>query len=49
MSYANDMPITNTAVDTELASVLRISVMRLARRLRAERSESDLTLTQLTL
>ena len=48
MSYANDMPLTNTAVDTELASVLRISVMRLARRLRAERSESDLTLTQLS-
>ena len=48
MSYANDMPLTNTAVDTELASVLRISVMRLARRLRSERSESDLTLTQLS-
>ncbi len=48
MSYANDMPASSTAVDTELASVLRISVMRLARRLRAERSESDLTLTQLS-
>jgi len=48
MSYANDMPLSTAAVDTELASVLRISVMRLARRLRAERSESDLTLTQLS-
>ena len=42
------MTLTRTAFDTELASVLRISVMRLARRLRAERSESDLTLTQLS-
>lgn len=34
--------------DTELASALRISVMRLARRLRAERAETGLTLTQLS-
>jgi DNA-binding MarR family transcriptional regulator len=34
--------------DTELASTLRISVMRLARRLRAERAETGLTLTQLS-
>lgn len=46
MSYAYDMPtMTKT---TELASVLRVSVMRLARRLRAERADADgLTLTQL--
>ena len=41
------MPKTLT-VDADLASALRISVMRLARRLRAERSDSDLTLTQLS-
>jgi DNA-binding MarR family transcriptional regulator len=39
---------TTTLESTELSAVLRISVMRLARRLRAERSESDLTLTQLS-
>ena len=33
--------------DTELASALRISVMRMSRRLRAERTETGLTLTQL--
>lgn len=45
MSYANDMPtMTKTA---ELASALRVSAMRLSRRLRAERADSDLTLTQL--
>ncbi len=46
MSYANDMP-TAARTDTELASVLRMSVMRLARRLRAHRLDSGLTLTQL--
>lgn len=46
MSYANDMPILTNA-DAALSSALRISVMRLARRLRAERSEASLTLTQL--
>jgi DNA-binding MarR family transcriptional regulator len=47
MSYAYDMTRT-TGVDTELASVLRLSVMRLARRLRHERAETSLTLTQLS-
>lgn len=45
MSYANDVPtMTKTA---ELASSLRVSVMRLSRRMRSERADSDLTLTQL--
>ena len=45
MSYANDMPtVTQTAA---LASQLRVSVMRLARRLRAERAAHALTLTQI--
>ena len=44
MSYANDMP---TATDTALASTLRLSVMRLARRLRAQRADTMLTLSQL--
>lgn len=44
MSYANDMP---TATDTALASTLRLSVMRLARRMRAQRAETSLTLSQL--
>jgi DNA-binding MarR family transcriptional regulator len=39
------MPI---ATDTHLAATLRIAVMRLARRLRAERVETDLTLSQLS-
>jgi len=43
MSYANDM----TRADGALASDLRIAVMRLARRLRAERADLDLTITQL--
>ncbi len=47
MSYAYDMTRT-TSADTELASVLRLSVMRLARRLRHERAETALTLTQLS-
>ncbi|MDP9240376.1 MAG: MarR family transcriptional regulator [Actinomycetota bacterium] len=38
---------TAARTDTELASVLRMSVMRLARRLRAHRLDSGLTLTQL--
>jgi DNA-binding MarR family transcriptional regulator len=38
-----------TLADTELSSALRISVMRLARRLRSERSSTaDLTLTQIS-
>lgn len=48
MTYASDMPVADTvAADTALASTLRLSVMRLARRLRAERTDSSLTLTQL--
>lgn len=46
MSYANDMPtLTHTAA---LASQLRVSVMRLARRLRAERAGHSLSLTQIS-
>src|SRR6266567_3905911 len=37
-----------TVADAELSSVLRLGVMRLARRLRQERSDSTLTLTQLS-
>jgi DNA-binding MarR family transcriptional regulator len=45
MSYANDMPtMTRTA---ELASTMRVSVMRLSRRLRHERPDFGLTLTQI--
>lgn len=47
MSYAHDMTALQVR-DTELASALRISVMRLARRLRAERAETGLSLTQLS-
>jgi DNA-binding MarR family transcriptional regulator len=36
-----------TRTDTALASALRLSVMRLARRMRAERADTSLTLTQL--
>lgn len=38
---------TMPTATTELASSLRIGVMRLARRLRAERADTGLTLTQL--
>lgn len=49
MSYANDMSRTTTTVaDAELASALRISVLRLGRRLRAERADTGLTLTELS-
>jgi DNA-binding MarR family transcriptional regulator len=45
MSYAYDMPtMTRTA---ELASSMRVSVMRLSRRLRAERLDSSLSVTQI--
>jgi DNA-binding MarR family transcriptional regulator len=47
MSYPNNMART-TVADSELSSALRISVLRLARRLRAERSSADLTLTQIS-
>jgi DNA-binding MarR family transcriptional regulator len=44
MSYANDMPtMTRTA---ELASTMRVSIMRLSRRLRHERPDVGLGLTQ---
>ena len=36
-----------TATETALASALRLSVMRLARRLRAQRADTSLTLSQL--
>ena len=36
-----------TAVDTALASTLRLSVMRLARRMRAMRADTSLSLSQL--
>lgn len=45
MSYANDMP--TGAKTLQLASELRVSAMRLARRLRAERPDFGLSLTQL--
>ena len=51
MTYAKGMPTsirTDTEVDHELVAALRVGVMRLARRLRNERSGSDLTLTQLS-
>jgi DNA-binding MarR family transcriptional regulator len=35
------------STDTALASALRLSVMRLARRMRAERADTSLTVTQL--
>lgn len=38
----------STVATTELASELRVSLMRLARRLRAERPDAGLTLTQLS-
>src|SRR4051794_25527946 len=42
MTYANDMP-----QDTALASDLRTTVMRLARRLRQQRSDTSLSLGQI--
>jgi DNA-binding MarR family transcriptional regulator len=36
-----------TATDTALASTLRLGVMRLARRMRAQRADTQLTLSQL--
>jgi DNA-binding MarR family transcriptional regulator len=44
MTYANDRM---SRTDPKLSSGLRISVMRLARRLRAERLDTSLTLNQL--
>ena len=51
MSYAKYVPAsapTSNDVDHELVARLRVGVMRLSRRLRLERSGSDLTLTQLS-
>jgi len=50
--YANEMAVSPSlsptlTADVELAHDVRIAVMRLARRLRSERPESGLTLTQL--
>jgi DNA-binding MarR family transcriptional regulator len=45
MSYANRMP-SPSSTSTALASELRIATMRLARRLRSERADLDLTVTQ---
>jgi DNA-binding MarR family transcriptional regulator len=42
MTYANDMPDT-----TALASELRTTVMRLARRLRSQRTDDSLSLSQI--
>ena len=39
--------MTSAAADTALASALRLAVMRLARRMRAERADTALTLSQL--
>ena len=47
MSYANDMPTLNVRTDPGLASELRLGVMRLARRLRLERSDDAMSLNQL--
>lgn len=44
MSYANDMP---TTLDPALASLLRMSVMRLGRRLRQQRIDDRLTPSQI--
>ena len=41
------MPPSRPASETALASALRLAVMRLARRMRSERADTSLTLTQL--
>lgn len=49
MTYAKGMPAaTKTRSQAELASVLRVGVMRMARRLRSEREDDSLTLNQLS-
>lgn len=47
MSYANDMADAPTLATAQLSSQLRVAVMRVARRLRAQRVESNHSLTQL--
>ena len=41
------MSVTPTRSETAVASALRLAVMRLARRLRGERSDSSLTISQI--
>jgi len=49
MTYAKGMTAaTKARSQAELASVLRVAVMRLARRLRSEREDDSLTLNQLS-
>jgi len=47
MSYAKHMPPATVRTDSGLASELRLGVMRLARRLRLERSDDAMSLNQL--
>src|SRR4051794_36743437 len=47
MTYANDVTATLVRTDSGLANQLRISVMRLARRMRYERSDDTMSLNQL--
>ncbi|HUY30074.1 MAG TPA: MarR family transcriptional regulator [Acidimicrobiales bacterium] len=47
-SRAADAPSDAATPDDLLASALRIAVMRLARRIRSERSDESMTLTQLS-
>lgn len=47
MRYANDMG-DSTAPEPTLASRLRLAVVRLNRRLRAQRTDSTITLTQMS-
>jgi DNA-binding MarR family transcriptional regulator len=46
MSYANDMPEVTSARPATLAADLRVSVMRLARRIRQQRSADDISVGQ---
>ena len=47
MRYANEVTTTLARSDAALASALGLSVLRLARRLRSERADTSLSLTQL--
>jgi len=48
VSKGNELdPVMTTSTDAALASRLRLSVLRLARRMRLERSDTSLSLTQL--
>ncbi len=47
MRYAKEVTPTYVRSDAALASALRMSVLRLARRLRSERADTSLSLTQL--